>query len=138
MTAAVQVTDADIAFRLKAKVRWRQLELRKELQRLAQMENTRAVFKCGTYEVLRTLAEAIENLKSDFQRGQTLMKARVRNLWTALRPKPTSGRFEKASDERWFQDSDLRLGTHRLRSSWVQKRFENLDDQGIPKDVQPL
>ena len=31
-------------------------DLRKELMRVAQLEDTRAVFKCGTYEVLKLLA----------------------------------------------------------------------------------
>eukprot|EP00959_Pyramimonas_sp_CCMP1952_P279264 5838707-Pyramimonas_sp.AAC.1 len=100
MTAAVQVTDTDVAFRLKAKVRRRQMELRKELQRLAEVESTRAVFKCGNYEVLRTVASAIEDLRSDFEQDDTLRKSCVRNMWTVLRPKPSSGGFVKASEEK--------------------------------------
>ena len=138
MTAAVQVTDTDVAFRLKAKVRRRQKELRKELQRLAEAEGTRATFKCGTYEVLRTLAAALEDVMSDFKKDETLKKACVRNAWTVLRPKLSEGAFVKASEEKWFQDGKLKVGQHRLRSSWVEKRFNNLDDQGMPKDLPPL
>eukprot|EP00959_Pyramimonas_sp_CCMP1952_P159873 3343850-Pyramimonas_sp.AAC.1 len=138
MTAAVQVTDTDVAFRLKAKVRQRQKELRKELQRLAESEGTRATFKCGTYEVLRTLAFALEDLMSDFKRDETLKKACVRNAWTVLRPKLSQGAFVKASEEKWFQDGQLKIGQHRLRSSWVEKRFNNLDDEGMPQDVPVL
>ena len=43
------------------------------------------------------------------------------------------GKFEKVTDQPWAQG--LSLGTHRLRSSWVEKRFGNLDEQGFP---QPL
>eukprot|EP00959_Pyramimonas_sp_CCMP1952_P186872 3907575-Pyramimonas_sp.AAC.1 len=100
MTAAVQVTDTDVAFRLKAKVRRRQQELRKELQRLAESESTRAIFKCGTYEVLRTLASALEDLIADFKADSTLKKACVRNGWTVLRPKPSQKAFVRANEEK--------------------------------------
>ena len=53
MTAAVQVTDTDEAFRLKSAQRRQEKVLRKELMRLAELEDTRAVFKCGVYEVLK-------------------------------------------------------------------------------------
>ena len=81
-----------MAFPLKAKVRQRQRVLRKELAKLAQHEGTRATFRCGTYEVLRVLAEAIEELQADFQKNDTLRKACVRNAWTVLRPMPRGKR----------------------------------------------
>ena len=52
MTAAVQVTDTDEAFGLKSIQRKQEKGLRKELMRLAELEDTRAAFKCGVYEVL--------------------------------------------------------------------------------------
>ena len=55
MTAAVQVTDTDEAFRLKSAQRKHEKDLRKELMRLAELEDTRAVFKCGMYEVLKLI-----------------------------------------------------------------------------------
>ena len=51
MTAALQVTDTDAAFRLKSIQRRHEKGLRKELMRLAELEHTRAAFKCGVYEV---------------------------------------------------------------------------------------
>ena len=41
------------------------------------------------------------------------------------------GKFEKVTDQPGA--AHLKLGTHRLRSSWVEKRFGNLDEQGFPK-----
>ena len=54
----------------------------------------------------------------------------VRNLWTVLRPNISEGKFEKVTGQPWA--AHLQLGTHRLRSSWVEKRFDNLDEQGFP------
>ena len=43
-----------------------------------------------------------------------------------------------ASDEAWFKDHELKIGSHRLKSSWVDQRFSNLDQDGMPKDVASL
>ena len=100
--------------------------------KLAQAEGTRAVFKCGTYEVLRTLAEAIEEQKEAFRHDDTLKKACFRNGWTVLRPRVSEGRFVRASEEAWAKE--LTLGTHRLRDSWVAKRFDHVSEEGIGDD----
>ena len=52
MTAALQVTDTDEACRLKSIQRKHETGLRKELMRLAELDDTRAAFKCGVYEVI--------------------------------------------------------------------------------------
>ena len=62
MSAAVQKTDTDVAFRVKANVRRRQRALKRTLKELAKLENTRAVFKRGAHEVPKVLVEAIERL----------------------------------------------------------------------------
>ena len=86
MTAALQVTDTDEAFRLKSCQRRKETDLRKELMRVAQLEDTRAVFKCGTHEVLKLLASTLQETFAVFEKADTLNKAMVRNLWTVLRP----------------------------------------------------
>ena len=130
MTAALQVTDTDEAFRLKSIQRRKEKVLRKELMRLAEFEDTRPIFKCGVYEVLKLLVGSIETLFAQFAEEETLKKAMVRNLWTVLRPNITEGKFERVSKQPWAKD--LKFGTHRLRQSWVEKRFDNLDEQGFP------
>ena len=57
MTAALQVPDTDESFRLKSIQRRHEKGLRRELMRLAEREDTRAVFKCGVYEVLKLLLQ---------------------------------------------------------------------------------
>ena len=62
-----------------------------------------------------------------------MKKAMVRNLWTVLRPMVSQGKFEKVSNQAWAEG--LKHGTHRLRQSWIDKRFDNLDEQGFPKPL---
>ena len=85
------------------------------------------------FQKLKLLVVSREDLFSQFEAEQTMKKAMVRNLWTVNRPNISEGKFEKVTEQPWAQG--LRLGTHRLRSSWVKKRFDNLDEQGFP---QPL
>ena len=72
MTAALQVTDTDEAFRIKSCQKRKEKGLRKELMRLAELEDTRAVFKCGTYEVLKLLASTLEEMFGVFEKEETL------------------------------------------------------------------
>ena len=59
--------------------------------RVAQLEDTRPVFKCGVYEVLKLLASTLEEMFAVFEKEETLKKAMVRNLWTVLRPNLIGG-----------------------------------------------
>ena len=133
MTAALQVTDTDEAFRLKSIQRQGEKKLRKELMRLAEHEDTRAVFKCGVYEVLKLLSTSIETLFTKFEEEDTLKKAMVRNLWTVLRPNVTEGKLEKITEQSWAEG--LEHGTHRLKRSWCEKRYDNLNEQGFPNPL---
>ena len=65
-----------------------------------------------------------------FEEEETLKKACVRNLWTVLRPNLSEKRFVKVSEQPWAEG--LKFGTHRLRKSWVDKRYDNLDEDGFP------
>ena len=54
-----------------------------------------------------------------------MKRAFVRSMWAVLRPMLTEGRFEKATYQAWAEG--CKLGTHRLKQSWSQKRFDSLD-----------
>ena len=81
--------------------------------------------------MLKLLAETLQVHFSAFEKEETLKKACVRNLWTVLRPNLKEKRFVKVSEQPWAKG--LKFGTHRLKRSWVDKRFDNLDEQGFPK-----
>jgi len=130
MTAVLQLTDTDVVYRLKACLMRKLMLLRRELIRLAELEQTRAIFKCGVYESLRMICEVLEEMREVFRREQTLKKGLVRNGWLALRPKVAEHRFVRVADEPWAQD--VSIGSHRLRNSWVQTRFEHLGEDGMP------
>ena len=99
MIAAVQVTDTDEAFRLQSLQRKCEKGLRKELMQLAELEGTRAVFKCGAYEVLKLLATSIEELFKVFEEELAMKKAMVMTMWTVLRPMLPHGKLDKAGNQ---------------------------------------
>ncbi len=90
ITAIVQVTDTDVSFRMKAKSRSAHETLRRELMKLAGAEDCMAIFRCGSYEVLRTLVESIEALRDEMIVGEDLLAAMRRNGWLAWRPNLSS------------------------------------------------
>ena len=85
------------------------------------------------FEVLKLLLKSLEDLFKAFEEEQTLKKAMVRNLWTVYRPMLSKGKFEKVSNQAWAEG--LQFGTHRLKQSWVDKRFDNVDELGFPKPL---
>ena len=130
MTTALQVSGTDVKFRFKATLKHRLEGLRGELQRLAAHAHTRPVFKCGYYEIVTVVVDAVEDIKQAFVHDNTMKKACVRIVWLALRPKISEQRFLKVLDEPW--GSGLIVGTHRLRASWCQQRLDHLDDKRWP------
>ena len=97
MGCALQITDTDIAMRLKNRSAKELQDLRLELHKLAEAEGTRAIFRCGTYEVLRSLTGAIEKLKADMDADNSMLKAGRRNGWLNIRPDLSSGKFISCS-----------------------------------------
>ena len=62
------------------------VKLKRELIKLAELEDTRAVFKCGVYETLRLLADSVDQLQKEMDENETLLKAVVSNGFGAIRP----------------------------------------------------
>ena len=127
MTAAVQVTDTDVAMRLKARSREAHDKMRLELLKLAEAEGTRAVFKMTVYEVLRVLLESIESLRVTFFEENTLLAAARRNGWLAYRPNLALGKLVRCDEQEWCKD--LKQGSSRIKHSWLQDRFDWLDPE---------
>ena len=98
MGCALQITDTDVAMRLKNKSGKELTDLRVELTKLVEAESTRAFFRRGTYEVLRALTGAIEKLKAEMDEDNTLLKAGRRNGWLNIRPCLEPGRFIRCAD----------------------------------------
>ena len=133
MGCALQITDTDVAMRLKNKSAKELQDLRLELHKLAQAEGTRAIFRCGTYEVLRALTGAIEKLRAEMDKENAMLKAGRRNGWLNIRPCLSSGKFISCSSEEWAQG--MPEGSHRMRKDWTEDRMTWLNEEGMPKPI---
>ena len=133
MGCALQLTDTDVAMRLKNRSAYELQDLRLELHKLAEAEGTRAIFRCGTYEVLRALTGAIEKLKADMDEEDAMLKAGRRNGWLSIRPCLSSGGFISCSSEEWAQG--MPEGSHRMRKDWIEDRMTWLGEDGMPKPI---
>ena len=89
MSACLQLTDTDAAQPFKSFANKAQHELRRELRAKAEREGTHAVFKQGTYEILRVTLEALKKLKvyMDLDQPRTL-QALVRKYTLSYWPNP--------------------------------------------------
>jgi len=127
ITPVIQVADTHIIKPVKVKTSHKHLQLRKELMKLAELENTRAVFDCGLYEIMKTLADVMRECRQEFHDADTVRKAMVQNCYLELRPNIKEGKFEKTSEQEWSKG--MKRGSHRMRTSWLDGRFANFDEE---------
>jgi len=130
ITSIIQLADTHVIQPFKACTTEQHAQLRKELMRLAEVEGTRAVFRCGTYEMMRTLLEVVDKMKESFESNQRMLKAMYQLGYLSLRPNFETKKLEKTEGKAWCKD--FKFGTHRMPKSWCEKRYEHIVD-GVPQ-----
>ena len=133
MGCVIQITDTDVAAALKNEQRYALDELRAELTKLAELEGTRAIFRCGYYEVVRSLTQAVTSLQKKFEDKDTLVAAARRNGWMALRPSLSQKKFVRCDEQDWCKK--YKEGSHRMQRDWNENRYKWLDEAGLPTPV---
>ena len=113
MGCVCQITDTDVAAALKHEERYALDKLKVDLIKLAEAENTRAIFRCGYYEVVKCMVSAVENLQEKFIKNDTLLAAGRRNGWLALRPSLSQQRFVPSHEQAWC--ATFLEGSHRMQ-----------------------
>ena len=94
-------------------------------------QDTRAVFKCGMYEVMRTMFGVIKECRDDFRRNQRLLKGMFSLGWLCVRPDFEKKKMVDCTHQKWCKD--MKLGSHRIKEQWLEKRFSHLDKDGKPQ-----
>jgi hypothetical protein len=131
MTAALQVTDTDLARPLKVAANKAKELIRKELREKANLEGVKHVFKCGPFEVLRIAHAGHQHMKEINAQGDIVLKACRRNHFLAYRPSLSQGKLVKAGEQKWAME--MPEGQHRIMASWAEGRYQWLNDAGVPK-----
>jgi hypothetical protein len=127
MTPPCQITDSDVVFPVKAQAKHAEDALRREMKSIASEKGQRPDWTCGPYEILRISAEAILASKPQFDNGGVLA-AGVRNGQLSWRPDLETGRLVRSDEQQWCKDlrnkadEAVKLGSHRIKSSWIENR----------------
>ena len=135
MGCVAQITDTDVAFRLKAKLQTEMDNLRLELKKLAEAEGVRAIFRCGFYEVVRSLVNAVDKLRQEMLQNDDLVKAARRNGWLAYQVDVDAGKLVGIDQQPWCDTQIFPEGNHRMQPSWISERYDWLDEDGYPSAI---
>ena len=133
MTAVMQNVDTDIAFRMKSFLSRLLDELKVKLAQLAEKEKAVVSFKCGLFEVVTAICDVVEWTRAEMTKDRFLLKVFRRNGWLGLVPVLSEGKLVKAETMPWCKDENgeiLKEGGHRIRSSWLDGRYEWLTEEG--------
>ena len=112
MTAVLQITDADVAFRLKASCRRWADQLRAELRAEAAAERVRPQLKAGAFEIMWALSKAHAEIVSQNLEQEFVLAAARRNFFLSWRPALSQGRFIRTDSEPWCLQ--FPEGSHRI------------------------
>ena len=129
MTPPCQITDSDVVFPVKAHAKVAEDELRREMKSIAAEKGERPDWTCGPYEILRISAEAIIASKPQFDNGG-ILAAGVRNGQLSWRPDLKQKCLVRSDEQQWCKDlrnkagEPVKLGSHRIKSSWIEHRYQ--------------
>jgi hypothetical protein len=133
ITAICQVADTHVIRPMKIRKLQKDQGLRRELIKLSEHEDTAVVFKCGMYEIMRTLFQVVSELKKEWKESQYLAGAMYQNGWLGLRPDWSEKKLVKTENQPWAQG--LKFGSHRIQADWTKHRFDHLDEDGVPQAI---
>ena len=134
ITAIVQVSDTHVIRPIKVRKLAKDVELRRELIKLSELEKTPLIFKCGMYEIMRTLYKVISELIAEWGPDKYLLRAMYQNGWLSLRPSLSQGKLVRSDTQAWTKG--FRFGSHRIQQSWADERFSHIDENGVPKPIE--
>lgn len=132
MTPVTQVTDTDVAYPLKMKIRKFKSSLSQELKTLALKEGREVSFKMGCQELMQIVCKSVKEFREEVDPEELVLKALRRNGQLAF--VPINGEFQKITQENspWLEELKVGdLGGHRYPKSRLEDRFSWLF-KGVP------
>ena len=132
MTPVVQITDTDVAFPLKAKIKKVKQIFEQSAKVQALKEGRPVSYAMGPRELMEVLMLAVREFKQEADASNLVLKALRRNGMLAYYP--FNGKFEKIDENicPWMKKLEIGdLGGHRYPKSWLDDRFSWLSS-GVP------
>ena len=131
MTPVLQLTDTDIAFPRKAAAVRAKGVLSRQMRQIAEAHKERASFHCGPRESIVIAAECHEATVKLNAQNELVLGCLRRNAMLVWRPDAKTGKLYDCSHEAWCKD--LPIGSHRMKSSWLDNRKLWLKADGRPQ-----
>ena len=131
MTPVLQLTDTDIAYPLKAAAARAKGVLSRQMRQIAEAHKQRASFHCGAREMMVIAAECHEATVKLNAQSELVLGGLRRNAMLVWRPDAKTGKLYDCSREAWCRE--LPVGSHRMKSSWLDKRKLWLKADGRPE-----
>jgi hypothetical protein len=132
MTACLQITDTDFAFRLKALAKSSMENLRLELRAVAAKAGVKPKLKCGAYEILRLIKESADKLREISTKENLVLAAARRNGFLAYRPDFVKKALVRPDEADWCKSLPACADSHRLKAAWSEDRYKWFDADGRP------
>jgi hypothetical protein len=132
MTAALQITDTDFAYPLKAYAKSAKEELKQQLKAAAAKAGLKPILKCGAFEILSIIKKSVDQLEVRCRKDNLVLAAGRRNGMLAYRPDFEAGRLVKPDEQPWCKDIPPCAVSHRLKPEWSKDRYNWLDKDGVP------
>ena len=134
MTAVMQNTDTDEAHLWKAFMNEVHDDLRRQMREAAERQGSANLqFSTGLYEMLKIVYETWVKLKESDETSQRVVRTFIRNGWLSYRPDWTMRRLRPVNQAEWYHAMKMETGNHRMMTSWVNQRFNFMDDDGVPR-----
>lgn len=131
MTPVLQLTDTDVAYPLKAAAVRAKGVLSRQMRQIAEAHKERVSFHCGPREMIVIAAECHEATVKLNAQNELVLGGLRRNAMLVWRPDAKTGKLYDCSHEAWCKD--LPIGSHRMKSSWLDKRKLWLKADGRPE-----
>ena len=132
MTACLQITDTDFAFRLKAFATEAKLQMRTQLQASSLQAGMESGLRCGAFEILKIITDSVKLLKEATVKENLVLAAGRRNGILAWRPDMKAKKLVDCSEQEWCKKLPECGASHRLQRGWVEDRMKWLDSNGTP------
>jgi len=105
-----------------------------QLQAAALKAGQSPSLKCGPYELMKVIHDALKALKAKTLEEDLVMKAALRNGILAWRPCQKTKKLVKVDEETqpWCKGLPKVGDSHRLKREWSENRWEWLNSEGVP------
>ena len=134
MTPVLQLSDVSATYPFKRFLAQHQVNLRREVRAKHSQEGTQVSYKCGFYEMLRLVSQALDDL-DEYMNCTTRERTIRDSVGTGLlayRPNLATGKLERTIDQPWARELKLKIGNHRMDEAWISSRYSFLDSTGKP------